>query len=185
MSDRRPRDKPARQPGDGAFTRGQRRARTPLLIFGALALIFVGVFATVNLAGRASDVSELQNGRGVVVEGTVVDTIQQAGSRRGVGIGTPRIYRYCPEYRFETLDGDIYRMESNQDCSEDADEPPLGSHAEIIYDPRDPTISHLNNTTGFAGAIVLGGGPLLVGVAMIGFYIWIKLPARRGKRGRR
>ena len=172
-------------PRDGLLTRGPRRLQTPFLLFGALALIFLGVFALTNLVGQASEINDLRSGRGVAVEGTAVDVITQSNSRRGSGIGAPRVYSYCPEYRFETLDGDIYRMEADVGCSEDVDELPLGAHAEIIYDPSDPGISYVNDTSRVVGAMFLGGGALLAGVAMIAVFIWIKLPARRGNRGRR
>ena len=172
-------------PRDGMLTRGPRRLQTPFLIFGALALIFLGVFALTNLVGQSSEINDLRSGRGVVVEGTTVDVIKQSNSRSGAGLGAPRIYDYCPEYRFETLDGDIYRMEASVGCSEDVDELPLGAHADIIYDPRDPNISYVNDTSSVVGAMFLGGGALLAGVAMIGVYIWIRLRGRRGKRGRR
>ena len=167
------------------LTRGPRRLQTPFLIFGALALIFLGVFALTNLVGQSSEMNDLRNGRGVVVEGTAVDVIKQSNSRSGPGLGAPRIYDYCPEYRFETRDGDIYRMEATVGCSEDVDKLPLGAHADIIYDPRDPNISYVNDTSTVVGAMFLGGGALLAGLAMIGVYIWIRLRGRRGKRGRR
>ena len=180
---RRPRHNPYKGQ-DGVLTRGPKRLQSPFLIFGALALIFLGVFALTNAIGQSSELSELRNGRGVVVEGTAVDVIKQSNSRSGPGLGAPRIYTYCPEYRFETLDGDIYRMEADVGCSEDVDELPLGAHAEIIYDATDPTISYVNSATGLVGALVMGGGALLAGVAMIGAYIWIKVAALRRKRQR-
>jgi hypothetical protein len=182
MSDLRP-EKPPRQPDYGSLTRGPAWAQTPFLIFCALALIFLGVLGLSQSIRQTSELNDLRNGRGEVVVGTVVDVIKQTDSRRGSGIGAPRIYRYCPEYQFETLDGDIYQMEATEDCSEDVEKLRLGAEADIIYDPSDPTISYVDSDRTLTGGLVLGGGAFLVGVSMIGVYIWIRVGARgRGRR---
>jgi hypothetical protein len=182
MSDRRPK-KLSRQPDYGSLTYGPAWARTPVLIFGAIALIFIGVLALSQSIRQTSELNDLRNGRGEVVVGTVVDVVKQTDSRRGRAIGEPRIYRYCPEYQFETLDGDIYQMEASEGCSEDIEKLRLGDEANIIYDPSDPTISYVDSNRSLTGGLVLGGGALLVGVSMIGVYIWIRVGSRgRGRR---
>jgi hypothetical protein len=183
MSDPRP-EKPPRQPDYGSLAHGPAWAQTPFLIFCAFALIFIGVLALSQSIRQTSELNDLRNGRGEVVEGTVVDVIKQSDSRRGTGVGAPRIYRYCPEYRFETLDGDIYRMEASEGCSEDIEKLRLGAEADIIYDPSDPTISYVDSNRSLTGGLVLGGGALLVGVTMIGVYIWIRVRGLRRKRQR-
>jgi hypothetical protein len=185
MPDLRPK-KRSRRPDYGSLTHGPAWAQTPLLIFCALALICVGVLALSQSIRQTSELNDLRDGRGEVVVGTVVDVIKQTDSRRGSGIGAPRIYRYCPEYQFETLDGDTYQMEASEGCSEDRDELRLGARANIVYDPSDPTISYVDSNRSLTGGLVMGGGALLVGVAMIGVYIWIRVRARgRGRRSAR
>ncbi|WP_354025542.1 DUF3592 domain-containing protein [Conyzicola nivalis] len=93
------------------------------------------------------------------------EAIQQPGSTRAP-IGQPRGHRYCPEYRFETTEGDVHFLEVSSGCASDPDEVDIGHHADIVYDPADPSVAYLtdggNTWVGFA----LGGGAFFAGSAL-------------------
>lgn len=139
----------------------------------------IGVLALSQSSGQASAQWDLSNGDGVVVEGVVVEAIQQPGSTRAP-IGQPRGHRYCPEYRFETPEGDVHFLEVSSGCASDPDEVDIGHRADVVYDPADPTEAYLTDggTVGFA----LGGGAFLAGsVIMVALAVGVMRKRSRRK----
>ena len=159
-------------------------ARTPLLVFGAVALMIIGLLALSQSIGQASAQWGLSNGEGVVVEGVVVEAVQQPGSTRAP-IGQPRGHRYCPEYRFETSEGDIHFLEVSSGCASDPDEVDIGHRADIIYDPADPTEAFLNDGGNVWVGFGLGGFAFLAGSAIIAALAvgGVRRRSTRGIRG--
>ena len=126
----------------------------------------IGVLALSQSSGQASARWELGNGDGVVVEGVVVEAIQQPGSTRAP-IGQPRGHRYCPEYRFETPGGDVHFLEVSSGCASDPDEVDIGHRADVVYDPADPTEAFLTDGGDTWVGFALGGGAFLAGSAIV------------------
>jgi hypothetical protein len=159
-------------------------ARTPLIVLCAAALIIIGLLALSQSIGQASAQWGLSNGDGVVVEGEVVKAIQQPGSTRAP-IGQPRGHDYCPEYRFETPEGDVHFLEVSSGCASDPEKVGIGHRAAIIYDPADPTEAFLtdggNTWVGFA----LGGGAFLAGSAIVAALVVGVVRKRSARRPRR
>jgi hypothetical protein len=139
-------------------------ARKPLLILAGVALLIIGGLALAQTVGSATSISTLRNGSGVVVEGTVVDVVQQPG---GSGSGPNRRYTFCPEYRFETAAGDVETFEVSSGCSQDASDFPIDSTAEIIYDESDPSVAFVNESTNPVMGIVLSSAALAGGLGIL------------------
>jgi hypothetical protein len=141
-------------------------ARTSLIVLCAVALMIIGLLALAQSIGQASARWALSDGDGIVVEGVVVEAIQQPGSTRAP-IGQPRGHRYCPEYRFETPEGDVHFLEVGTGCASDADEVDIGHRADIIYDPADPADAFLDDGGDVWVGFALGGLAFLAGSAIV------------------
>jgi hypothetical protein len=155
-----------------------RWAATTVLVIGGIGLTFVGVLALTQSIGDSSHRASLRAGDGVVVEGVVVDAVQQPGSVRAP-IGQPRGHRYCPQYRFETPSGDIDFLEADSGCTTDRGAIELGHRADIVYDPDDTGVAYLADGGSEVGGMVLSGVALVGGAAIL---TALAVGAARGRR---
>ena len=159
-----------------------RWAGTVVLVVGGIGLTVVGLLALSQSIDASGELAALRSGDGVVVEGVVVDAVQQPGTVRAP-IGQPRGHRYCPEYRFETEAGENEYLEADSGCSTDRDAIALGHRAVIVYDPDDPGVAYLAHGGSQVTGIGLGGIALVTGLAMLA-GLTVGVVRRRGKPGR-
>jgi len=160
-----------------------------VLVTGGIGLTILGVLALGQSAGGSVELAALRSGDGVVVEGVVVDAVQQQGSVRAP-IGQPRGHRYCPQYRFETPSGDIDFLEADSGCTTDRSTIELGHRADIVYDPDDTGVAYLADggpqTTGFVlGGVALAGGAAILTTVAVGATRGRRAGASRKVRRRR